>query len=208
MARQKGNHLICGIGHSSNINPITSGGQKVKEYEAWRGMIKRCHDEKYLLREPTYEGCIVANDWLYYDNFYDWIISQANYHKWKTGEREWAIDKDIKHKGNKIYSRDSCFLVPQNVNNLFTNRKLHRGLCPIGVDYLSKLNKFRASCMNPFTGKQVHIGVYTTPELAFQAYKKYKENVIKYVAEQEYLNGNITLECMNAMLQYTIEIND
>lgn len=199
--------LICGIGYSSQIHPITVGGCKVKEYETWRSILKRCYDETYHVREPTYEGCIVSNEWLYYDNFYEWITTQENYHKWKDGER-WSIDKDIRCKGNKLYSKDYCFLVPQNVNSLFTNRRLHRGQHPIGVDYLRKLNKFRASCMNPFTVKQEHIGVYDTLDDAFNAYKIYKENIIKCVAEQEYLNGNITVECMNAMLQYKIEIND
>ena len=170
-------------------------------------MLKRCCDEEYISREPTYNGCTVSSEWLYYDNFYKWVTTQKNYQKWKNGQR-WSIDKDIKYKGNKIYSSDTCFLVPQNVNGLFTNRKLHRGALPIGVDYLKKLDKFRASCMNPFTGKQEHIGVYENTDEAFYAYKQYKENIIKQVAEHEYLNGNITFECMNAMLKYNIEIND
>ena len=99
-------------------------------------------------------------------------------------------------------------LVPQNINGLFTNRRLHRGDYPIGVDYLKKLDKFRASCMNPFTKKQEHIGVYGTAEDAFIAYKTYKENIIQKVAEDEYQKGNITVQCYNAMLNYKIEIND
>lgn len=208
MAGQKEGHLIYGIGHTSKTNPITSSGKKVKEYETWRGILKRCRDEQYILREPTYNGCVISNDWIYYDNFYSWITSQENYEKWKQGGREWAIDKDIKCKGNKIYSADTCLLVPQNVNSLFTNRKLHRGNCPIGVDYWTKYDKFRASCMNPFTKKQEYIGSFDSTDSAFKAYKKYKENIIKLVAEQEYANGNITKECMEAMMQYEIEIND
>ena len=208
MAGQKGDHLIYGIGHSSKINPITVGGKTVKEYETWKGMLKRCRDEQYLLREPTYDGCVVSDEWLYYDNFYDWVISQENYPKWKSGDRKWAIDKDIVYKGNKVYSKETCFLVPQNVNSLFTNRRLHRGKYPIGVDYLKKLNKFRASCMNPFTGKQEHIGVYISSDSAFEAYKNYKENIIRQVAEQELKNNNITEMCYLAMLNYQIEISD
>lgn len=208
MAKQKGDHLIYGIGHSSKINPITIDGRTVKEYETWKGMLKRCRDEQYLSREPAYDGCIVSDEWLYYDNFYDWVTSQENYQKWKDGDRKWAIDKDIICKGNKVYSKETCFLVPQNVNNLFTNRKLHRGKCPIGVDYLKKLNKFRASCMNPFTGKQEYIGVYNSEYSAFEAYKSYKENIIHQVADQEFKNNNITEMCYLAMLHYQIEIND
>lgn len=208
LARQKGDHLIYGLGHSSKINPITLNGKKVKEYETWRGMLKRCYDEQYLLRQPTYNECFVSDEWLYYDNFYSWVTSQTNYANWKNSAKKWAIDKDIKYKGNKIYSSDTCFLVPQNVNNLFTNRKLYRGQYPLGVRYFEHLLKYGAYCMNPFTKKDEHLGLYLTQEEAFNAYKQYKENIIKLVAEQEYKNGNITEECMLAMKNYQIEIND
>ena len=62
--------------------------------------------------------------------------------------------------------------------------------------------------MNPFTGKQEHIGLFTSKDGAFNAYKKRKENIIKLVAEQEYANGNITAECMAAMMRYEVEIDD
>ena len=44
--------------------------------------------------------------------------------------------------------------------------------------------------------------------MAFNAYKIYKENIIKQVAEIEYLNGNITKRCYDAMLSYEVEITD
>ena len=49
---------------------------------------------------------------------------------------------------------------------------------------------------------------YSTPERAFQAYKSYKEDVIKQVAEVEYRVGNITKECYEAMMNYEVEIDD
>ena len=205
MANDK--HLVYGIGYSGHTYPITINGVKTKEYEAWYGLLKRCRDEKYLIKEPTYSGCVVSDEWLYYDNFYRWLTSQDNYDKWKNGAR-WGIDKDILIKGNKVYSSSTCLLVPHNVNCLFTNRCLHRGDYPIGVDYLKKLNKFRASCMNPFSKKQEHIGLYYTPAEAFVAYKKYKENIILKVATDEFNKENITTQCYIAMLNYKIEMND
>lgn len=205
--RQRGG-LIYGIGHVDYTLPITENGKTTKEYETWKGMIKRCYDDGYLEKEPTYKGCTISKEWAYYNAFYCWVTSQENYEKWKSGDKKWAIDKDIIFKGNKMYSGETCFLVPQNINGLFTTRKLHRGNFPIGVDYLKKLNKFRASCMNPFTGKQEHIGVYNTPEAAFMAYKRYKEDIIHRVADEEYRNGNITSQCYKSMLNYIVEIND
>lgn len=39
-------------------------------------------------------------------------------------------------------------------------------------------------------------------------YKKYKENLIKQIAKLEYSNGNIVKKCYNAMMQYTVSIDD
>lgn len=201
-------HLIYGVGFAIGKYPATIDGTKTKEYETWRGMLKRCYEQAYQEKEPTYSGCEVCKEWHCYETFYEWIIQQENYNKWKNGGRNWCIDKDISIKGNKIYSPSTCFLVPKNVNGLFTNRKLHRGELPVGVRHHKKNHNYGATCMNPFTGKFHHIGSYLTIQEAFNAYKKYKENIIKLVAKKEYENGNITERCYNSMLKYEISIED
>lgn len=208
MSGIKKGELIYGIGFSNRKYPITIEGKRTKEYETWHGILKRCYEQTYQQREPTYIGCTICKEWYCYDVFYEWIISQENYKKWKEGGRKWCIDKDICMKGNKIYSPDTCFLVPKNVNSLFTNRKLHRGELPIGVRYHKKNHNYGATCMNPFTKKFQHIGSYLTVQDAFNAYKKYKENIIKLVAQDEYEKGNITEKCYNSMLKYEISIED
>lgn len=209
-------HLIYGVRFSNGKYPITIDGKKTKEYETWRGILKRCYEQAYQKREPTYVGCSVCEEWYCYDTFYEWVISQDNYKKWKEGGRGWCIDKDISIKGNKIYSPGTCFLVPKNVNGLFTNRRLHRGEFPIGVSYSDKLNKFLVYCMNPFQEKSqkalrkhaTYVGIYNTEKEAFNAYKIYKEDIIIRVAQEEFDKGNITKECYLAMLKYEIDIND
>ena len=62
--------------------------------------------------------------------------------------------------------------------------------------------------MNPFIGKFKHIGSYVTIQDAFNAYKEYKENIIKCVAKDEFAKGNITQKCYDAMLRYKIDIDD
>ena len=212
--KQRG-ELIYGIGHVDYSLPISKKGKKSKEYETWRGILKRCLDDGYLEREPTYNGCSISKEWTYYKNFYDWITSQENYKQWKEGGKGWAIDKDILIKGNKVYSSETCLLVPMNVNSLFTNRKLHRGSYPIGVSYSKKNNKFLAYCNDPFKerndgGRYIghYLGSYTTPEEAFYAYKKFKEEMIKKVAILEFQRENITQKCYEAMINYQIEIDD
>lgn len=201
-------NLIYGVGFSNGKYPITIDGRKTKEYETWHGILKRCYEQAYQKREPTYVGCTVCEAWYCYDTFYKWVITQENYEKWKEGGRKWCIDKDISVKGNKIYSPDTCFLVPKNVNSLFTNRRLHRGELPVGVRYHKKNHNYGATCMNPFIGKFKHIGSYITIQDAFNAYKEYKENIIRCVAKDEFEKGNITKKCYDAMLKYKVSIDD
>ena len=89
---------------------------------------------------------------------------------------------------------------------MFLKREAERGEYPIGVRYTN--DGFLAVCRNPFLDKSVELGYYSTPERAFQAYKEYKEKIIKQVAEAEYKAGNITEECYKAMLNYEVEITD
>ena len=64
-------------------------------------------------------------------------------------------------------------------------------------------------CSNGY-GKQINLGTYTTKEEAFQAYKKYKEKVIKEVIDS--YEGKIPepfySRLKEAMYNYEVEIDD
>ena len=139
--------------------------------------LQRCYDTKIQTRQPTYVGCFVSDRWKFCENFYDWVHEQNNYEKWNKNEIRWSLDKDIIFKGNKMYSSDTCCLIPEYVNVLFTKRQNDRGKYPIGVYYYKAGNCFRAQCMNPILAKRVLIGSYANPIDAFYAYKEYKEKV-------------------------------
>ena len=197
---------ILGIKYPAKINK-----KMTKEYDTWFQMIRRCFDEKHKNERPTYQNVTCCKEWLLFENFYEWLHNQENFDKWYNGRdnnERWCLDKDILVKGNKTYSPKTCCLVPNNINVLFTNRKNYRGNLPIGVTKHG--NQFVTQCMNPFTNnkKQEYLGAYLTPEKAFQVYKQYKENIIKQVAEEEYVKGNITKKCYEAMMKYEVEITD
>ena len=192
------------IGSKYQITDIN--GKLLKEYDTWKGMLCRCYDKKSKERHPTYKDVTCCDEWLLYENFYEWLHEQENFDKWVNLYLS-ALDKDILIKGNKIYSPETCFLVPENINSLFTKRQNHRGNCPIGVCYDKNKNKYGAQCNN-HNGKIQHLGYYDTPEEAFQAYKVYKENLIKQIAQEEYDKGNITKKCYDAMMNYEVEITD
>jgi hypothetical protein len=188
------------IGNQTNTN--------TKEVIAWNNILRRCYSEQEKLKNPTYKNVTCCDEWLLYENFEKWLHSQENFEKWCDGKL-FAIDKDIILKGNKIYSPDTCCLVPDNVNKLFTKTNAKRGDCPIGVSYHKRDNVFEAHCLNPFLGsKAIYLGRFNNKIDAFLEYKKYKEKIIKQVAENEYSKGNISNKCYKAMMHYEVEITD
>lgn len=169
------------------------------EYRTWQNMLQRCFSKNYKNSHPAYQDVTCCNEWLLFENFYDWLHSQENFDKWASTSRG-ALDKDILIKGNRVYTPNACCLVPQRINALFIKRKEYRGDCPIGV---SKLKKYYvADCHGDY------IGLCNSQEKAFQIYKDYKEKMIKQTAQEEYDEGNITKECYNAMMNYEVEIDD
>ena len=195
----------CGVGYLGEGKYKTRKNEKnTDEYEIWHSMIKRCYDSKYQEKYPTYKGCRVEEYLLNFQHMGKWI--EDNYYE-VPGERM-CLDKDILHKGNKIYSRETCIFVPNRINNLFTKRDNDRGDCPIGVTPNSAGN-YEASCRNRY-GKSICLGTYSTKEEAFQAYKKYKEKLIKEVIDE--YEGIIPephySRLKEAMYNYKVEIDD
>lgn len=180
-----------------------------KEYFTWHNMLKRCYDkiEKERDKSSSYKDVVCCKEWLLYENFYEWIHLQDNWNVLSNSDVKFTLDKDILSKGNKFYSPEMCCLVPENVNKLFIKRGSARGKYPIGVVYHKASNSFVAQS-NDGTGIQVHLGCYSSPEEAFYVYKKYKENLIKKIAQEEYDKGNITKNCYDAMMNYEVEITD
>lgn len=197
---------VYDIGIIGNKYPTKVDGKRTKECTLWYSMLKRCFDKKTKSDNPTYQNVTCCDEWLLYENFYEWLHSQENFNKWLNGDK-WDLDKDILIKGNKLYSPDTCCLVPHCVNALFIKSNENRGSYPIGVYFYKKSNKFRAQISNK---NQINsIGYYTIPEDAFYlGYKPYKEKLIKQVAQEEYAKGNITKQCYEAMMKYEVEITD
>jgi hypothetical protein len=180
------------FGYGKNISEINGKSNII--YSKWSKMIQRCYSDAYHKLKPTYKDCSVHPDWHNFQVFAEW----AN----KNYIEGFELDKDILVKGNKVYSVETCCFVPREINNLFTHNKKNNRILPIGV-YMHK-EKFR-SYMNT-NGKLNLIGYYFTVEDAFNAYKTAKEKNIKNVANK--YKAEITPECYNALMNWTININD
>ena len=168
-----------------------------KMYDIWCKMIQRCYTNKH--KYPTYSDCTVCDEWHNFQNFAKWYCE--NYYE--VPNQKMCVDKDILHKGNKVYSPDNCMIVPNNINALFTKRQNCRGNLPIGVCYNKKY--FIAYCNNG-KGKSVTLGYYNNKNDAFQSYKLYKENLIKTIAEK--FKSVIPNELYISLLAYEVSIND
>lgn len=197
---------VYGVGFLGYKYPAKVNGQHTMEYKMWHSMFVRCYSDLSNKIRPTYDNVFVNKQWHNYENFYEWVHTQSNFERF-TYQDMCELDKDILIKHNKEYSPQKCFLVPHNVNALFTRRERCRGRYPIGV-HLSENNRYIAQCNNPKIGRQEYLGVYTNPEDAFYSYKQYKEKVIKEVAYEEFCKGRITKECFEAMNNYNVEITD
>ena len=199
------NGLIYGVGIRDDKYPISLNGKKVKEYVLWNKMLERCYSPKVSERNPTYINTRCSKEFLLYSSFYDWLHLQDNWEYLIDNDIKFNLDKDILIKGNKVYSPETCCLVPQNVNSLFIKRDASRGDFPIGVS--KRRSKYCAQWSNN-KGQKLRIDGIETPEKAFQIYKREKENVIKQVAQEEYDKGTIIKACYEAMMKYEVEITD
>lgn len=186
--------IMCGIGYRGSENVDCTS----ESYLKWHDMLVRCYNEKFHGRQPQYMGCTVCEEWLNYSNFKVW------YDQHKIPGMSLDLDKDILFKGNKVYSPETCCLVPHAINTLFLNKKADRGDYPIGVSYEKDKKKFRAAMA--FMGEQIKLGTFDTAEDAFARYKKYKEDFIKDMAEQ--YRDEIPDKVYDAMMGWKIEIDD
>lgn len=193
---------ICGVGvvGLENIYPNVNLEYK-KSYDKWRGMITRCYNKKSQEKSPTYKGCSVCDEWLFYPNFKEWY--DKNYYEIQ-GE-QMHLDKDILHKGNKIYSPNNCIFAPSRINTLILNGKNGRGKLPVGVNYNKKSGKYRAQ-YNYLSYGNTNLGEFDNPNDAFYKYKEYKEKYIKLTANE--YKDKIPEKLYTALNNWQIDISD
>jgi len=188
----------------SNIGYIGQGKYSSKNnksiYRVWVGIIQRCYGINQHKIQPTYIDCTVCDEWHNFQNFANWY--EDNYYE--IPNESMGIDKDILVKGNKIYSPETCVFVNTRINTLFIKCDSIRGDYPIGVIYIEDRNNYKSQCRD---GKEkIFLGNYNTSNEAFNVYKKYKERLIKRVADK--YKNIIPQKLYDAMYKYEVEITD
>ena len=193
--------LVWGAGFNDKTRPSRVDGKKVKEYDLWLDMLKRCFSEKLQTRYPTYKGCNVSDNFLNYSFFYDWCQEQIGFGKVDEKGRSWCLDKDLLFVGNKTYSETACVFVPNEINLFFTDCGNARGDYPVGVCFDKQAGKFMASCA--VNGKRQHLGRFNTPQEAFTVYKPFKEDLCKQLALK--WQSEIDERLFNVMMKWSVK---
>ena len=191
--------LVYGVGINDWDGAVKVDGKPIMEYDLWQHMLKRCFSEEYKQKHPTYQGVTCSKEWLLMTKFVNDVSKMKGY-----GFEGWQLDKDILQKGNKLYSKDTCCFVPAEVNLLLTKCDNARGEYPVGVCFNKHAGKFMARLR--INGKLKHLGYFTTPDEAFQAYKLAKEAHIKVVAEK--WKHQLDERVFQALMAYEVSVDD
>ena len=161
-----------GVGeHPTRINK-----KETKSYLKWASMIRRCYSEKELEKFPTYRDCTVHPDWHNFQNFAEWHVNQEHY------DSDYHLDKDLLAEGNKVYSPDTCVLIPAEINTLLNACTANRGDYPVGVSLRKDCGLFIASIR--INGDKVYLGRYKTVEEAAKVYQEAKRRHVREIAEK------------------------
>lgn len=194
--------LIQGIGTNKGEYPSRNGGKHLKEYQLWVDMLKRCGNKLHT-KHLTYTGTTCSENFKSYTFFYEWCQEQVGFNLRDEKHRVWCLDKDILIKGNKLYGEDTCVFIPQRLNKLLTKADKNRGDYFIGVAR-PRGCRFVANCVKD--NINIRIGTYDTEQEAFEAYKLFKEALIKEVANE--YRTQLDPRAYQALLNYTVEITD
>jgi len=86
------------------------------------------------------------------------------------------LDKDFlaTESPGKLYSPETCCFVPSWLNSLFTDSAAKRGEWPQGVYWHKHGQRFGVKLR--VDGRQKHLGYFSTPHEAFNAYVQAKVN--------------------------------
>lgn len=138
-------------------------------YFLYTNLSSRCKEgSAYQKRQPRYVGCTMSERFKNFQFFSDWCQNSVGYNL-----PFYNLDKDILFAGNRIYSEDTSVFVPKALNCFLCDGEAARGLWPIGVNLQRTSGRFIAAVH--IDGKTKHIGIYSDPNTAHQAYKAAKE---------------------------------
>lgn len=171
--------LVFGIGINDadySVNPQANGSNTAcRFYITWKSMIQRCYSKQFHLKNKSYIGCSVSEEWLSFVTFKAWMENQD----WRGN----CLDKDLLYEGNKIYSKETCVFVPRLINQVIVRNRPEKVKFPQGVSYDQERGKYQAQIT--MYGKWEYIGRFHTEYEAASAYNRKKLAYILELAESQ-----------------------
>lgn len=181
-----------GVGdYNSSIN-----GVKTKEYLVWVGLIGRCYCPVKIKKNPTYANAKVCDEWHNFQNFAEWYVNHEFY------GRGYQIDKDILIRGNKVYSPDTCVMIPFILNTITLYSEGRKGSFKKGVTFDKVTGKYTSAKSFGVEGKKRSKIYFNTEQEAFDNYKKKKEDYVKEVAMK--FKGVIEQRALDAFMSWEV----
>lgn len=164
------------------------------EYKRWSSMFRRCYSKIEEKRRSSYSDCEVHEDWFDFQNFASWLTANKYY------KDDYQLDKDLLVLGNKVYSAETCCLVPTQINNLLLDKKSKPKELPIGAKEDGRSGRFVAAMS--INAQNHHIGSFDTPKAAHKAYVAAKELHVKRIAKE--WQGRIDERVYEALMSWRV----
>lgn len=113
---------------SPKYNPVYK-----KIYTLWHSMMLRCYNPNAKsFHNYGGNGVTVSDDWLALDGFIETIDKVDGFDLDLVLKGELQLDKDMKFKGNKVYSYQNCMFVTLQQNS--ANRRNNRSFVAINLE--------------------------------------------------------------------------
>lgn len=160
----------------------------------WNNMRRRCiPNGKTQVRNPTYVGCEMSDNFKDFQWFTNWSIDQIGYNL-----LNYNLDKDFLKPHNKTYCEQNCVFIPKRLNGFLCGVKREDGELPPGVYYEQDRQTYQLK-LNTFEG-HMHLGRYTTIEGSLKAYRQAKEaeakNWADLIVKENIFVDNRIIECL------------
>lgn len=175
---------VYNVGINDYNGRICINNKKIKSYQSWKDMLARCYSYSFHNKNPTYIGCTVCDDWLYFSKFKEWF--DKNY-RWDLDEQgiKLNLDKDLLSGESKIYSPETCVFLPKKINLFIANIQNNNVSGYTGVCWHKNNKKWVSRIHDFFTSKNKYVGQFNNIEDARDAYIEARK--IEVLKVKEYL---------------------
>ena len=185
---------ICGVG----FIPSTLKGKehrRIRAFISWKNMIRRIYNG-YGRFAKCYENCVICEEWLDYGVFKNWYENQ------RGCGLKYELDKDLLGNG-KLYSPETCCLLPRELNRMISDRKTKNRELPTGVKRSGK-RFFAQALIGTAEKTYIYLGNFDTQEEASNAYKAFRKKRIAETAQVYYDNGELDERAYNALINFNM----